>query len=536
MCKWFMSNKVSGQFSNESAIQATRGVLEFENVDITPACPFFIDTEDSVNEGIKHIELRLPLFSTSVGAAFRVPPLVLSRLSRGGKTVLLHLLFKRLKELNYAPVYISFNGGFERIPGETDGDAILRLIAIQFISPLGQEAENHYFKFDAAQVLDCLTTTANGRPVVLLIDELNSLAKPLDNFAAELLRREFLDKKGRYLVFSTHIPMDLDTTIDKLLGKVSIKSSPRGYIPLNMPFSKNASAYRQMFDDESIVPTPLQVALFGGIPSLLYSTMKGSQPPDMRVSTDLSQNPVESADKEQTCNEFVQEFFSGIRANKLVRRFDKYSTIDKYDHSNWALCFVLPILRKLSSKSLASSISKLVDNELPVYSSRTQTGLDWETIVHVAILLRCFCFPAWIELPLFASAKVYVEDARSVVLPNDCATLDDANTFIKKYFETATVGTVVFFTPQFARFPDYDGILAYKAAEESIRVAGTQVKSKNKYPKNKVPDWMESAHLIRGDAPQSSGGKGKWRYMSKEEMLKLLGNSLAPLYPSSWPE
>jgi len=64
-----MSNKVSGQFSNESAIQATRGVLEFENVDITPACPFFIDTEDSVNEGIKHIELRLPLFSTRIKGA-----------------------------------------------------------------------------------------------------------------------------------------------------------------------------------------------------------------------------------------------------------------------------------------------------------------------------------------------------------------------------------------------------------------------------------------------------------------------------------
>ena len=71
----------------------------------------------------------------------------------------LHQLLKRLKELNYVPVYISFSDGFRRIPGEIDADAILRLIAIQFILPRGQEANGHHFKFDAAQVLDCL---ANG--------------------------------------------------------------------------------------------------------------------------------------------------------------------------------------------------------------------------------------------------------------------------------------------------------------------------------------------------------------------------------------
>jgi hypothetical protein len=102
--------------------------------------------------------------------------------------------------------------------------------------------------------------------VVLLIDELNVLGKPLDTDGASLLSREFLDKAQRYLVFSTTEPMDLDTTIptiDKRMGRFNIKDlpSPRGCVVLSMPFCTDVAKMRSMFGtDRSVVVTPAHIA------------------------------------------------------------------------------------------------------------------------------------------------------------------------------------------------------------------------------------------------------------------------------------
>ena len=47
-----------------------------------------------------------------------------------------------------------------------------------------------------------------GENVVLLIDELNSLGAPVDGDAAKILREMFLDRSGRFLVFSSHSCFD----------------------------------------------------------------------------------------------------------------------------------------------------------------------------------------------------------------------------------------------------------------------------------------------------------------------------------------
>ena len=48
--------------------------------------------------------------------------------------------------------------------------------------------------------------------MVLLIDVLDVLSKgePLDATVSQFLKRFFLDQKDRYLVFTSHILMDLD--------------------------------------------------------------------------------------------------------------------------------------------------------------------------------------------------------------------------------------------------------------------------------------------------------------------------------------
>ena len=270
-------------------------------MEISGGCKNFVSTEQSVSKGIEVIEKHAFLGYDSAGGSVRIPPLVLSRLSRGGKTTVLHLLFGELKRRGYAPIFISFSGGFQRLVDETDADAILRLIGVQFINvPQGRQAA---LKFNQDQVLQALTKTANGLPVVLLVDELNSLRKPLDLNGACLLREEFLDKEDRYLVFATHEPMNVD--IDNRRGFISL--------PVQMPFSTDVAAYHAMFDDASIVPTPAQVAIYGGIPSLLYSSLTASAvnvKARGRCLYYFSNNEVDSAIREILCNESVKVFFT----------------------------------------------------------------------------------------------------------------------------------------------------------------------------------------------------------------------------------
>ena len=98
-----------------------------------------------------------------------------------------------------------------------------------FSLPVEAQPHSYNFRFTSRAVLQHITASADGRTVVLLIDELNSLRSPADRFGADLLRTEFLEKTGRYLVFSTHVPMNLDVSVDDLTGTGSSPATFRGF-------------------------------------------------------------------------------------------------------------------------------------------------------------------------------------------------------------------------------------------------------------------------------------------------------------------
>ena len=80
--------------------------------------------------------------------------------------------------------------------------------------------------------MDHIERTAAGKPVVLLIDELNILSKgePLDATVSQFLKTNFLDQKDRYLVFTSHILMDLD---DDNSGTYWSTPSPQDYFSVH---------------------------------------------------------------------------------------------------------------------------------------------------------------------------------------------------------------------------------------------------------------------------------------------------------------
>lgn len=106
--------------------------------------------------------------------------------------------------------------------------------------------------------------------MVLLIDELNILCRgePLDAAVAQFLKRFFLDQKDRYLVFTSHILMDLD---DDNSGTYWSTPSPQDYFSVHQPLSIDENLLRAM-SEECRSLTSVEISLLGGIPSLIYVT------------------------------------------------------------------------------------------------------------------------------------------------------------------------------------------------------------------------------------------------------------------------
>jgi hypothetical protein len=168
-------------------------------------------------------------------------------------------MLKRKSQVH--PILISFDGNgpstFKFRKGETQTEAILRLIAIQLGDYAPEQAQN--------LVVDRLALDNHlGDNVVLLIDELNGLGAPLDSDAAELLRVMFLDRAGRYLMFTSQCPVSIE-------GKSNASPSQRGVLIVDMSRASSVSELRGMSESCAGL-TEQQAAWFGYVPSLIYSS------------------------------------------------------------------------------------------------------------------------------------------------------------------------------------------------------------------------------------------------------------------------
>ena len=97
--------------------------------------------------------------------------------------------------------------GYELRIGETEEQAVLRLIAAQLV-PEGTIKNELDAYIEAA-----IYSTTPPTPFVLMIDDLDSLCYPMKEAPARLLRQMFLDKPFRRLVFSSRIPMNVDCPV-----------------------------------------------------------------------------------------------------------------------------------------------------------------------------------------------------------------------------------------------------------------------------------------------------------------------------------
>ena len=175
--------------------------------------------------------------------------------------------------------------------------------------------------------------------------------------------------------------------------------------------------------------------------------------------------------------------------------------------------------------------------QLSAYMLKTESGLDWEIIVQVAIVLRMI--QAQFTGSTGAFDLIDIDSCPNVSilsLSSQCLSLAAARTEIENEIAKHHGEIVVVATPTYSKFPDFDGFICHRNIANDVDITGYQVKLGRTYPKHDKPEWIKHAWLIRGRAPSSRSVRKGWHYLDEYSIRDLLGSSLQYMYPSNWPE
>ena len=541
----------------------TKSILDCVNfAGILDGCPAdnLVAVERALTEAKKHVDDLAPKRGSPSGRV-RIPPLAFSRLARGGKTTLLMQLFGRLKkDEKYAPIIININGNFLTRAGESHQDAVMRLIATQLVDVSEKDAQN--IVCDETALLKHIDQTSQGKSVVLLIDELNRFGVPIDGPLSVFLKAEFLDRANRYLVFTTHVPMSVDAAAGdeekqpqqpegkKQFELMTSGGSGRLFKTVHMPQSDDLALLQRM-SDACAALTPCELALYGGIPSLIY-TFKSGEDPEARFEMEKKRGLVSIEEMGDAKPSVLKSFIRSVLSGRVDEsRFLRFGSIEpKTGLMQFPLFYIACVAKLFFNVSGCEAFADWILKQLPVFATMTEKGLEWELTVRSAVLLRCI------------DARINGTDGPFSIVPtgscpvvkyhtldSNCKTLDGARRVVLTAIASCASPTLLLFTPSFGLFPQFDGIVCFtpgtssksSKSSKSRRIVAYQCKKGNGTVDvdNAVPKWIERAYLLRGEAPETSPGprnKPKWKYMDEKEMKDLLGHSLSFVYPKDWTE
>jgi hypothetical protein len=183
-------------------------------------------------------------------------------------------------------------------------------------------------------------------------------------------------------------------------------------------------------------------------------------------------------------------------------------------------------------------------------AENVETGRDWEMVVTLSIYIRSleakYCKRTARGEPLrgpFGIATDDVDNVRVISIPHDITTVVAAVEFIKKATQEAK--TIYIFQLAYARFPDYDGFVSYRALQRPVgqgdpgasTIHGYQCKLTRGYPRRAGEDTHNIAQgwCLRGGRTVNTPVHDGWQFPSVDQInTDLLGFGLRLLHPLSW--
>ena len=354
-------------------------------------CQNPIGIEDTVKEINDYIVQTITVPSDD---GYRKAPVLISRLSRGGKTTVLRAACRELlKKFNC--IMISFNGmaGYQEKTDEDKSSALFRLITNQ-IDPT--------FDPDAERITDwkALDEFIGDDPFVLLIDEINSLCRLIPTAVANVLKKYFINKQNRQLIMTSHIPIAIpaDKSAESIVSTVSCVSegiwsnSISGYIDrsvriITMPESSDLQSHLTMDNKRNCNGiTENMMAYFGYIPSLTFVCCTQSEEhPNIRFTSSMDG----TSNDESEFNSLIEAIMTGIPSPSLQLYF-RFSSITSSEtlgiRMKWPISYVGCMMNRFNfpiAKKMFVCVNTLLHN-----CKTKGDGMAWEQSSRLAILLR----------------------------------------------------------------------------------------------------------------------------------------------------
>ncbi|CAB9518384.1 unknown protein [Seminavis robusta] len=434
-------------------------------------CSVFVFHEDFLKEINLNIQVRLDDCDTEDGKV-RVPPLAVSRCSRGGKTRTLleiaNMMFKsdERQEDSLAVLLITFNDfmGLSENEKKEENMCQVFLRRVAFMATYKSERKFHKERdidihkaftdfrksnsyFDQDMFVHWFNEF-NGE-IVLIINELNNLTSLSDRSREEeakefgsLLKENFLCQTNRYFVFSSHVISSVST-----FGLLYRKSQR---IPIE---GKRANFVKEFWNENK---QDLTAAFEKTCRSLIIN---GS-------SADLSK-----------LVEFLCDGVSvGTGAGEGLIRWIPY-------HLQFVMAYFGANHRELHIQDLAGSMAMLC-NQMTL--AKEKSGDDWEGLFILFLLARCiakepdglFLPKTWLgkdpltgEYPLIEYKNYDSDRVSSGTLLDQCTTWKE----LSEGIDLTEKPTVSILYPSHAQFGAYDAFVVYSVGDKK-EVYGYQLK------------------------------------------------------------
>ena len=193
--------------------------------------------------------------------------------------------------------------------------------------------------------------------VILLIDELNRFGLLVDQSLATFLKTYFLDKFNFYLVFTSHEPIDIEA------ASVSVDAYMPGggdsgrtvVLPDHLPQTNNLEQLQGMSGCGAI--TRCELSLYGGIPSLLYTSKNFLESETPRNRFNRYWATVRHLFTEDNRDVLIRSFLrelrtgepSGTVAPSVPILFDCLASHYKTDEEKWFKSWPAPVLYRVHS-------------------------------------------------------------------------------------------------------------------------------------------------------------------------------------------
>ena len=506
-----------------------------------------IDMDRVVNEAVCIVKKNVMMGSLD---GYQIPPLVFKRMVCGGKTTTLSYIFNKLKDTSELNVIgITFTSQkmnyFQYRNGETQSQAILRLITSQLIDCTDKEKQQLVVnRIELDKYL--------GNNVVLLIDNLNK-GETLDKEATEMLCEMFLDRPGRYLVFTTHVRMTLDNltrpdagSTTTISGSNKSNSNKRGIVTVNMSLANNLKELQLLPGCETL--TPSQASWYSYIPSLVYTTMMNNyNTPELRIQQTM--NIIDSTRKLTIIKRFVKELLSGEPDILVSKYFDQFNNLGNDFKVSYPLCYIKGIFEKFREYYPDLKVVIGIIDKIQMYEERTvRSDFYWHDIIKLAIVLRCLDASLnEIEGPFKILPAGIKPALQFITLPSGIMNIKQATRMINIEVNKYNNPTLFFIHPIEINFESVECMVVYSNGKQGNNKKITKIGYKTTKAVDKINVkvinakfldhcYLFNSHIttinpISTTTNTTTTKEERWTYLSMQEVFEVLGTSLKLTIP-----